>query len=136
VNTSLISYFLLTDGRTCLIERIKLSHLPANFVSRHDLINLHNSNGLHIIFHFNPHLAVSSFRNWQSDSHKIPNHLQRPKLPCHILINASLYFFVKLRLYRHSILYTFVTFSLVLHDLPVRPDLLPRIKNYELRKYQ
>ena len=37
------------DGRTCLIEEIELSHLHANYLSRHDLINLQNSKSLHII---------------------------------------------------------------------------------------
>lgn len=65
MNASVISYFLLTDGRTCLIEGMELSHLHANFLSRRDLIGLQNWKGLHIItniFHFNPYLAESSFR--------------------------------------------------------------------------
>jgi hypothetical protein len=33
MNTSVISYFLLIDGRNCIIEGMELSHLHANFVA-------------------------------------------------------------------------------------------------------
>jgi hypothetical protein len=69
------------------------------------IISLQDSKGLLIItnvFHFNPHLPESSFRNCQSDSNQTARPLPNPKLPCHVLMNASLHSFVRVCLYRHS----------------------------------